>query len=110
MASSRDCKKKKIEHKKNEKVKNFLNIDLCACSCAHQLRCDGVCRKSHTNPKTREVECVALYQIDRSIIKQDNKHRSKRTWRYGSQKEGNENKQSKYQRHKKIEKDKLSDD
>lgn len=107
MANKKGHNKKKRERKKNEKIKSFLNIDLCACGCAHQLRCEGVCRESHMNSKTGEVECVSLYQIDPLTMKQGNQHSSKRTWKYGRQKDVNDNKQSKQQRREKRERDQL---
>lgn len=108
MANERGRNKKKREQKKIERLKRLLDIDLCACSGGHQLRCHGVCKKSHTNPKIGKIECGELYQIDHSTVKQSGSHRPKRTWKYGHQKEGNENKQSKQQRREKIERDQLN--
>lgn len=107
MADERGRNKKKKEQKKIERLKRLLDIDLCACSGGHQLRCHGVCKESHTNPKTGEIECRELYQIDYSDTKQGKPRRPKRTWKYGRQKEENENKQSKQHRREKIQRDRM---
>lgn len=107
MANEKGRNKKKREQKRNDRLKRLLNIDLCACGGGHKLRCRGTCRKSHTNPKTSVIECVALYQIDRSDIKQDGSRRPKRTWKYGDQKDGDENKHTKQQRREKWERNRL---
>jgi hypothetical protein len=57
--------------------------------------------------KTKKVKCGELYQIDCSITEKKGPHRSKRTWKYGCQKKGNENEQSKQQRGQKRERDLL---
>ena len=109
MADEKGRNKKKKEQKKIERLKRLLGIDLCACGGGHQLRCQGVCKESHTNPKTEKVECGELYQIDYSIVKQGKSRRPKRTWKYGRQREENENKQSKQQRREKIQRDSALD-
>ena len=105
MADERGRNKKKRERKKIERLKRVLGIDLCAGCGGHQLCCQGECRESHMNSGTGKVECISVYQIDRSTVKSSGPHRPKRTWKYGRQKEGNENKQAKQQRREKIERD-----
>ena len=94
MVDERGRNKKKREQKKIERLKRLLGIDLCACGGGHQLKCQGACKEAHTNPKTGRTECDERYQIDRSAVKQGGPRRSKRTWKYGRQKERNENKQT----------------
>ena len=108
MANEKGRNKKKREQKRIERLKRLLGIDLCACGGGHKLRCQGICRECHTNSNTKKVECVAVYQIDRSEVKQSDSRRPKRTWKYGRQKEGNENKQSKQERREKMERDRFS--
>lgn len=107
MVKEKGHNKKKREQKRIEQLKLLLGIDWCACGCGHQLRCHGICRRSHTNAKTNMVECGELYQIDRSEIKQSGPRRSRRTWKLGRQKNVDENKQSKQQRREKRERDKM---
>ena len=95
--------KRKREQKKQEKLARLVGIDFCACSGGHRLKCHGMCRKTHTNSKTGKVECGECYQIDRSVLSQ--KRKPKRTWRYGRQKEGNENQYKKTQRREKWRRD-----
>lgn len=105
MADERGRNKKKREQKKNERLKRLLGLDLCACGGGHQAKCHGVCREGHTNSNTGRVECGECYQIDRSVVKQGGPRRQKRTWKFGRQKEGNENKQSKDRRRERRERD-----
>lgn len=105
MADEKGRNKKKREQKKIERLSRLLGIDLCACSASHQSKCDGVCRKCHTDPNTGKVECDELYQIDRSVVKQNSPRRPRRDWKYGRQKEGNENKQAKDRRRERLERD-----
>lgn len=105
MANERGHNKKKREQKKMERLKRLLGIDFCACSGGHQSKCGGVCRKAHTSPKTGVMECNECYQIDRSLVKQNGPRRPKRTWKYGRQKEGNENKHAKDKRREKRDRD-----
>ncbi len=105
MANERGRNKKKREKKKFERLKRLLNIDLCACGSAHKLRCCGPCRECHMDSSTRNVKCGAMYQIDHSEVKSDTSLRPKRDWKYGRQKEGNENKLGKQQRRDKRERD-----
>jgi len=109
VADKRGCDKKKREQKKIERLKILLGIDLCACGGGHQLKCQGACKETHTNPKTGRTECGECYQIDRSVVKQDGPRRPRRTWKYGRQKEGNENKQAKDQRRERWQRDQSSD-
>lgn len=103
MANEKGRNKKKREQKKIERLKRMLGIDLCACG--HQLRCHGKCRENHTNISTGKVECGECYQIDRSEVKQGGPRRPKRTWKYGRQKEVNENQQDKNRRRERRERD-----
>jgi|GEM_PF-3813626 len=105
MANERGCNKKKRKQKKIEQLKRLLGIDLCACGGGNQLRCHGKCREVHTNPKTGRVECGECYRIDYLAVKQGGPRRPKRTWKYGRQKEGNENKQTKDRRHERWQRD-----
>lgn len=107
MANEKGRNKKKREQKKIERLKRLLGIDLCACGCGHQLQCCGICRESHTNSETGQIKCEEIYQIDRSVVKSEDKRRPKRSWKYGRQKEENknENEQTKNQRREKRERD-----
>lgn len=103
MANERGRNKKKREKKKIERLKRLLGIDLCACGGGHQLRCEGPCKERHTNSGDGNTQCEAMYQIDCSSTKQGGQRRPKREWKYGRQKEGDENKLIKQQRREKIE-------
>lgn len=105
MANERGQNKKKREQKKNERLKRLLGIDLCACGGGHQLKCSGVCRECHTNSNNGNVECSIAYRIEQSEVKQGNTNKPRRTWKYGRQKEGNENKQAKDRRRERRERD-----
>lgn len=105
MSKERGRNKNKRELKKIERLRRLLGIDLCACACSHQLRCGGVCRDNHTNTKTGQVECGEMYQIEHSEVKQGGTNRPKRGWRFGRQKEGNENRQNKEDRREKRDRD-----
>lgn len=105
MANERGRKKNKQELKKTERLRRLLGIDLCACVGDHRLRCDGVCRERHTNTKTGRVECGEMYRIEYSEVKQGGPRRPKRGWRFGRQKEGNENKLDKEHRREKRDRD-----
>lgn len=107
MANERGRNKNKREQKKIERLKRLLGIDLCACGGGHQLQCHGTCRESHMSSKTGRIECGEMYQIDRSIVKPSGSRRPRRTWKYGRQKEGNENKHNKERRREKMERDQL---
>lgn len=61
----REEKKKK---KLFERLKRLIGIDLCSCGTLNVSRCDGVCRKAHTNASGKVV-CFELYQIDTSQFK-----------------------------------------
>lgn len=106
MSNERGQNKKKREKKKIDRLQRLLGIDFCACAGGHKLKCQGCCRENHVNPKTGRVECGELYQIERSEAKQSGPRRPKRDWKFGRQKEGNENKQNKQDRKKKIDRDK----
>jgi hypothetical protein len=103
MANERGSNKRKREQKKIERIKILIGTDLCACGGGNKLRCEGSCRKCHINSSTGQVECGAMYQIDSSVIKQSGSRRPKRDWKYGRQKEVNENKLGKEQRREKRE-------
>lgn len=107
MVNEKGRNKKKKERKRAEQLKLLLGMDWCACGNGHRLKCHGVCRESHVNPKTKRVECGELYRIDHSEVDKNDQRRSKRTWRFGRQKNVDENKQSKQQRRSKMERDKL---
>ena len=94
--------KNKKEHRKIERLRRLLGADLCACGVGHKLCCKGICRKSHINPSTRRVECPEMYHIDHSIVKPGGPRRPKRTWKYGNQKNENDNRQSKQKRRERL--------
>lgn len=106
MLNEKGQNKKKREEKKMERLKRIMNVDLCACAGGHKLKCGGICRKIHTNSNGK-VECIALYQVDCSEVKQSSPRKSKRNWKFGDQKEGNENKEAKQRRSEKWERDRL---
>ncbi len=107
MANEKGRNKNKREQKKIKRLELLLDINLCACGSGHKLRCHGICKKTHTNSKTGKIKCGEVYQIDISVIKQSGSRRPKRTWKYGHQKDVNENKQAKQQRREKLERDRL---
>lgn len=97
--------KKKLEQKKNQRLKRLFSVDLCACGVSNKTQCEGVCRKVHTNPKTGDVECCVCYQLERHNAKQGGSHRAKRTWKYGNQKDGSDKRPNKDARREKRERD-----
>ena len=107
MANERGSNKRKREQKKIKRLECLLGLNLCACGGGHQLQCHGVCKEAHTNSKTKEIKCEEMYQIDRSTVKSGGPRRPKRTWKYGRQKEGNENREAKDRRREKRERDQL---
>jgi hypothetical protein len=100
-------KEKGHNKKKREQLNILAGIDLCACGGGDRLRCHGICRKSHIDSKTKRVECGELYQIDRPEVNQSSSRRPRRTWKFGRQKDVDENKQSKQQRREKRERDRV---
>ena len=102
MASEKGRNREKKKQKKIERLKLLSGIDLCACGGGHRLRCHGVCKEAHTNSKTREIECSECYQIECNV-KPNDPRRQKRTWKYGRQKDGDENKLDKQRRREKWE-------
>lgn len=107
MANEKGRNKKKKEEKRAERLLRFLGIDFCACCGGHQLRCHGICKETHTNSKTGMIECPEMYQIEPSSVKSGGSRRPRRTWKYGRQKENEDNKHNKQQRREKIERDRL---
>lgn len=105
MSNEKGCNKKKRECKKLNRLKILVGIDLCACGGGHRLKCSGVCRECHTNSKSGQVECLAMYRIEQSEVKEGGSRRPKRSWKYGRQKEGSENKQAKDRRRERRERD-----
>lgn len=105
MADERGRNKKKREQKKIERLQRFFGIDLCACGGGNQIKCHGVCRESHTNSKTGKIECEEMYYTDRPPSKQSGSRSQKRSWRYGRQKDVDENKLGKQQHRDKRERD-----
>lgn len=103
MANEKGRNKSKREQKKIERLKRLLGIDLCSCGPADQLRCQGVCRKAHMN--FNKIECKEVYQIEYSDIKSNKPRRPRRTWKYGQQKEGDENRRTKQERREKMRRD-----
>lgn len=105
VANERGRNKKNREQKKIARLMRLLGIDLCACGGGQKLKCQGVCREHHTNPKTGKVECVALYQVDCSEVKRNNSRRSKLDRKQDNKKNVDESKLAKDQRRGKIERD-----
>lgn len=105
MANEKGRNKKKREQKKIERLKRLLGVNLCACGSGHKLQCQGLCKERHMNPETKRVECTAMYQIEHSAVKQGGPRRPKRTWKYGPQQDGDDNKITKQQRREKRERD-----
>lgn len=103
MADEKGRNKKKREQKKIERLRRLSGIDLCACG--YQLKCSGSCRELHTNSKCGQVECDAMYRIEQSEAKQGGPRRPRRTWKYGRQKEADENKQTKDRRRERRARD-----
>jgi len=107
MVHEKGRNKSKREQKKTERLMRLVGIDFCACGAEYHLRCCGRCRETHMNSTTNRVECNEAYQVDRSDIKSDKPRRPKRTWKYGRQQEGNENRRIKQQRGEKRQRDSL---
>ena len=105
VANEKGRNKKKKEQKKKDRLIRLAGIDLCACNGGHQTKCEGICRKVHTNSKTGRVECAEMYQIDQSELGGRGSRRPKRDWKFGKQKEVKDNKESKQDRRQKLERD-----
>lgn len=105
MANEKGRNKTKRERKKIERSRLLLGVDLCACGCGNKLRCHGICREKHTKSSTGNVECGEVYRINCPDTKSSGSRRPRRTWKYGRQKEGNENKLDKQHRREKMERD-----
>lgn len=104
MSNERGRNAQKREDKKNRRLKRFVGIELCACGGGHKLKCEGECRDHHTKDNGL-VECISIYKIDDSMIGKDKSKRSKRTFKYGKQRDGDENQRAKQNRREKLEKD-----
>jgi len=100
MANEKGRNKKKREDKRVRRLRLLLGTDLCACGGGHLLRCNGMCREQHTNQKTGTVECPEVYRIDSSAIKNDGHRKTKRSWKYGRQRENNDDGDKKRRREK----------
>ena len=98
-------KKNNKELKKAQRLKVLVGIDLCACGGGHKLRCHGVCRESHRDARTGQIVCAELYNIQTSEVKSNDKKRPKRDWKYGRQKDIDDNNQGKQNRREKRERD-----
>jgi len=48
--------------KRNERLRNLVGIDLCACGGGHKVKCDGICRQNHIK-NNEGVKCPAVYQV-----------------------------------------------
>lgn len=105
MDNEKGRNKTQRERKRSERLGRLIGIDFCACGGGHQLRCKTICRHIHTNVRTGKVECDECYQIDDSDTNDRGRRRPKRTWKFGNQKDGNENKQIKQNRKEKLERD-----
>lgn len=108
MANEKGRNKQKREAKKIGRLRLLINTALCACSGGHLLKCNGVCQKLHMNPKTGRVECPELYHIDHSLIRTEGPRKSKRTWKYGRQKDTDEGENEKRYRREKWERNRSS--
>lgn len=109
MEKKGDYKQDKRVSKKAQRLRGLIGVDLCACAGGHKLRCSGICRESHVDGQTGHVECGELYQIGSSEVKSDGQKKPKRDWKYGRQKNIDENRQDKQNRHKKRERDHQND-
>jgi hypothetical protein len=109
MANERGRNKIKREKKKFERLRRLVGVDLCACGDGYKSKCKGICREAHRNPKSGEVECIACYQIDPLTINPGGTKRQKRTWRYGRQKEENENQRAKNRRRERWQRNQPND-
>jgi len=50
----------------------LIGVDFCACGPNNTIRCDGVCRKSHTN-EDGEVVCFEKYKYSPPTKKREKK-------------------------------------
>lgn len=105
MANEKGKNKEKRKQKKIDRLIRLIGIDLCACGGGNKLKCGTVCREVHTNPKTGRVECDELYNIDCSELKRGKSRKPKRGWKFGRQKESNENRDAKQERRQKRVRD-----
>lgn len=105
MANEKGRNKEKRKQKRIDRLLRLAGIEFCACGGGDQLKCENVCREAHTNPKTGIVECGELYTINCSELKRGGSRKPKRGWKFGRQKELNENKESKQGRRQKIARD-----
>ena len=90
------------EQKKLERLKELVGKEFCACG-GNQLQCGGICRESHTNPKTGKVECEEMYRITNSDIRPEK--REKRGWKFGRQ-DRDDHDNNKWRRQQKLMRDK----
>jgi len=102
MTNEKGYNKRKKEQRKQKRLSLLIGVDLCSCGGGNQLRCDGICRKKHTNPTTNQVECGEIYRVDESLMKNKNR-RPKRTWKYGQQNDAYRNQEEKQSRREKWE-------
>ncbi len=102
MSNVKGENKRTKEQKKTHRLKRLVGVDLCACAGGHKLKCQGVCRKIHTD-QTGKVTCIALYQVEINPKPQQ----KKRDWKFGRQKELDDNKEAKSHRIQKRERDRL---
>jgi hypothetical protein len=105
MENEKGHNKKKREEKKTQRLRRLSGLDLCACGGGDRLRCKDKCREKHTSKTTGQVMCGELYHVESPPDKSGGKKRSKRTWRYGRQKDIDANQQSKQKRREKIERE-----
>ena len=108
VANEKGRKGNKKEQKNRDRLIRLAEIDLCACTGGHQTKCEGVCRKAHTNPQTGRIECEEMYQIDQSELIGRGSRRPKRDWKFGKQKEVKDNKEVKQERRQKLERDRCN--
>lgn len=105
MSNERGRNKKKREEKKIQRSNRLCEIDFCACGGGDKLVCKDKCREKHINPRTGLVECGELYHISRVSNKSDGSKRSRRTWKYGRQKDVDINQQNKQKRREKRDRE-----
>ena len=95
-------RKKKIA--KANRLRPFLGVDMCAC--CPLMKCEGICRETHTND-AGEVIFFELYQIDPALIilKEKDKRKGRRVDNTDTQEHSDE----KRRRRDKIQRKKRSE-
>lgn len=74
MFNQKQTKEQKKRDERVARLKRLLGVDFCACSTMYYLKCEGSCRKSHTDDKG-QVNCYEMYQVDYNLVKPRKKNR-----------------------------------